>query len=77
MLELPVMFNSDDTYALSELGIETKLSASIVRPVFFCIIDSFQPYYEDGKEYTLLRSNGETFVIAYDYATAKKVILTD
>lgn len=77
MIELPVMFNGEGSAALVELGVQVPLSESIVRPVFFLIIDSFQPYFEDGKEYTLVRSNGEAFIVNYDYETAKRIILTD
>lgn len=76
MIELPVMFNPEGTADLAKLGIESKLSKSIVRPVFFLLIDCFHPYIEDEKEYALVFSRGESFVVDYDYETSKRIILT-
>lgn len=76
MLELPVMFNPEGSAQLAALGLESKLSDSVSRPVFFCVVDCFHPYQEDGKEYTMLWCNGEHFVVDLPYEKAKKVILT-
>lgn len=76
MLELPVMFNPEGSAQLAALGLELKLSDSVSRPVFFCVVDCFYPYEEDGKEYTMLWCNGEHFVVDLPYEKAKKVILT-
>jgi hypothetical protein len=65
MIKLPIYFETEKTQALKDIDIDTGLNACEIREVYFFQIASIESYFENEKEYTLVRSDGGVWFVLY------------
>ena len=59
-IKLPILFYNENDAMLSELGV--KITDTETRQIIFFTIDRIEQHYRDGKECTLIVSNGEEMI---------------
>lgn len=76
-IELPILYNNDDTAELAKLEIDMVLSLNDVREVTFYNIDAIAYHFDDmenDKEYCRIFSSGEQFICNMKYNEVKERI---
>lgn len=61
-LTLPILFHTDNTSTLKNVGIDYELEDCETREITFLHINAIAPYKEKGKEYTSIFTNGTEFI---------------
>ena len=61
-ITLPVLFPSDETRELDALGLTTDYDQHEHRPFIFYQINGLVEYRAQGKKYTTILSNGDTYI---------------
>ncbi len=73
-VQLPIFFHTDNTSDLFNLDVEFKVKDCSIRQVTFYIINAIAPYFEDGKVYTTIHSNGDNFLCPLSIQEVEKII---
>lgn len=73
-LELPIFHHSDQTASLTELGIDFNVEDCTVKAMTFYSINAIGTDHQDGKDYGLIFSNGDSFTSPLPYVELKNKI---
>jgi len=68
-IELNILFHSDQTSQLKDIGIGYDLEDCETRKMMFYNINSISVYLDNGKEYASIHANGTEYVCVDDYQT--------
>lgn len=71
-LELPIFHHNDQTSSLSELGIDFNVEDCTIKSMTFYSINAIGIDTQDGKDYGLIFSNGDSFTSPLSYEELKK-----
>lgn len=73
-LELPIFHHSDQTASLMDLDIDFDIKDCTVKAMTFYSINAIGIDHQDGKDYGLIFSNGDSFTSPLSYAELKNKI---
>lgn len=66
-IELPILFHTDQTTTLKDVGIEYDLFECEVRKMTFININAVSKYLDRDKWYSQIHCNGDSFICAHTY----------
>lgn len=73
-LNLPILFETDNTCQLEVIGMDFKLSDCDIRETTFYYINAVSSYLENGINYTTIHSNGDGFICPLEKREVERLI---
>lgn len=76
-LILNILFHSDNTNALEDLGVESKMTDCEVREMTFFKINAISKFYDEkdnDREYCMIHANADEFICVDIYEDVMKLI---
>lgn len=73
-LELPLLYETDETKRLEDAGIEVNNDMFVVRTSTLYQISSIGPQYHDSDKTSVVCSDGVTYSVAMPYKELKKLV---
>ena len=75
-LKLPILLNTEQTEIMEEMGIEVDFNECPVKKMTFYSINATIAFFQNGKYWTEIHSNGSTFVSPMSEKELEKQIST-
>lgn len=61
-IKLDIYHHTDSTSTLKDIGVDYKIEDCEIRPVIFYHINAISPFFDGGKEYCSVHSNGSEYI---------------